>query len=948
MSKKLFIALLIVTSLFLSTPVFAQDGSIDTLNQFKSTSTPFNAITPRTSGKNIYAPYSVATTSTLNTTSTTASSTFANGLNITSGCFSVLGTCLGGNSIAGTGASTQLAYWLNGTTLTSSPLLTFASSILTLGGDLLVSGKVGIGTTTPSKIFEVYGAQPDFIARFRNTDPDGSGVEINNNSNSFPTLRLGKTDGTYSNEFYATKVNLGINGENVTIGGNISGYSDLNVKAGVSVGQNYYGAVTAPADGAAIEGAVAIGTTTLNSSKVNIDAGTSVVQGLNIHAVNPSTFTDVTGLNIVGATSDEDFNTTLSGIKVQNLAGGSKLRSNNLTLIQDDAAQFNIYATGGKSYFQNNVGFGTNIPASQVSISGGGLAMGSYATAYTLGDGIIATPERIGIGTPYPSASLEIQSSLADKAIVRDGAGETYFAITGDNTSVTGNISMGDVSSAGNGQKFILDQATGLFSFNNGDVSIPTNNLLLGTGKIGFGTNAPSQAITFNATAGNANYYNFQVNGVDTFLFGAENIIGPPEINRFVLYDYAVGAYTIVGQNGHLRIGGDGTVPSAVLELIPGTAAAGSAPFKLGSGAYNTTPEAGTLEWNSWIAENLTFTPSTVRYNIPLVDSGSLTSGRATFATTNGRLTDDSDFTFSTDTLTATKIAATTFTGNVTIAPGINIITDTGTGMKIGGGTTQKIGFWNATPIVRPTGSVAIDTLLINTGLHASGGVANFDSQIQAPASTASASSLRIALGTAPTTPVAGDIWNDTTQNILTFSNGNTLYSGGNLYTATADVALTSTSPTTAFSATKVGTTTFAANTLKVGQKFSVWGAGYYSTPLANTSTVTITNSMASSTAVTISTVTTAAFPASAVNLPFDYNINCTVRSIGASATAVCDGDFRYATALSAVAKTSNSLSTVGTFKFNSTVNQTFDTKVSWSAVTTQTATVQESRIDIQ
>jgi hypothetical protein len=44
--------------------------------------------------------------------------------------------------------------------------------------------------------------------------------------------------------------------------------------------------------------------------------------------------------------------------------------------------------------------------------------------------------------------------------------------------------------------------------------------------------------------------------------------------------------------------------------------------------------------------------------------------------------------------------------------------------------TLNKIGFWNATPIVQPTASVAIDTLLTNTGLRATGGNANFDTPI--------------------------------------------------------------------------------------------------------------------------------------------------------------------------------------------------------------------------
>lgn len=41
-----------------------------------------------------------------------------------------------------------------------------------------------------------------------------------------------------------------------------------------------------------------------------------------------------------------------------------------------------------------------------------------------------------------------------------------------------------------------------------------------------------------------------------------------------------------------------------------------------------------------------------------------------------------------------------------------NIATDTTTGMKIGTGTTQKIGFWGATPIIQPTTGVAAATLV--------------------------------------------------------------------------------------------------------------------------------------------------------------------------------------------------------------------------------------------
>lgn len=210
--------------------------------------------------------------------------------------------------------------------------------------------------------------------------------------------------------------------------------------------------------------------------------------------------------------------------------------------------------------------------------------------------------------------------------------------------------------------------------------------------------------------------------------------------------------------------------------------------------------------------------------------------------------------------------------------------------------------------------------------------------------STTGASSLNIPIGTAPTTPTIGDVWNDTNQNMVAFFNGNTLYQAGNLYTATASVTIVATSPVTAFSSTKIGTTTIKANTLKVGQKFAIWGAGNYSTPIGNTDTVTITVKIGS---VTISTVTTGAFPATATNFPFDFLLQFTIRSIGASATLVCDGAFNYSTALSAVAKTSNSLSSIGTITFDSTVDEAMDVQVNWNgAVTTQSAVVQQSKID--
>lgn len=151
--------------------------------------------------------------------------------------------------------------------------------------------------------------------------------------------------------------------------------------------------------------------------------------------------------------------------------------------------------------------------------------------------------------------------------------------------------------------------------------------------------------------------------------------------------------------------------------LAAGVAAAGGAPLRFQSGTSLTTAVAGAMEFTT-DDFFLTITTGAARKGIVLDDGSRLTSGRVPFATTNGRLIDDSDFTFNTDTLTITKIAATTFTGAVA-HDAQNITTDTTTGTKIGTATAQKLSLWNAAPIVQPTTAGAAATFVTNTSLIA-------------------------------------------------------------------------------------------------------------------------------------------------------------------------------------------------------------------------------------
>jgi hypothetical protein len=124
------------------------------------------------------------------------------------------------------------------------------------------------------------------------------------------------------------------------------------------------------------------------------------------------------------------------------------------------------------------------------------------------------------------------------------------------------------------------------------------------------------------------------------------------------------------------------------LTLAAGTAAAGTAPLIFTSGTLLTVAVAGAQEF---LTDKYygTITTGAARKEFTLNDIA-LTTGRIPFTTTNGRLTDSSNLQFASSTLT--------------FGEAINLAVGTTTGTKIGTATTQKLGFWNATPVVQNTG----------------------------------------------------------------------------------------------------------------------------------------------------------------------------------------------------------------------------------------------------
>jgi len=90
-----------------------------------------------------------------------------------------------------------------------------------------------------------------------------------------------------------------------------------------------------------------------------------------------------------------------------------------------------------------------------------------------------------------------------------------------------------------------------------------------------------------------------------------------------------------------------------------------------GTTAITVPAVAGTLVTSAGTGTNIDIGAYDLR--AATVTPDGLTSGRVTFATTNGTLTDDADLTFSIDTLTATKLSAPTIIGVTTLTAGGNL-----------------------------------------------------------------------------------------------------------------------------------------------------------------------------------------------------------------------------------------------------------------------------------
>lgn len=148
--------------------------------------------------------------------------------------------------------------------------------------------------------------------------------------------------------------------------------------------------------------------------------------------------------------------------------------------------------------------------------------------------------------------------------------------------------------------------------------------------------------------------------------------------------------------------------------------------------------------------------------------------------------------------------------------------------------SNAQINFVNVTQT--GTGEIAFTTRNVSSGYAERmriGSTGNVGIGITAPtalchlgASTTSRASLCIPSGTAPTSPVEGDVWNDSSQNCdVKYRVGLKLYQSGVLYSsAVVGTSLTNSTTETTLIPTGIGTTTIPANFFKSGKLIKLTG----------------------------------------------------------------------------------------------------------------------------
>ncbi|MES2014646.1 MAG: hypothetical protein V4437_02405, partial [Patescibacteria group bacterium] len=377
-----------------------------------------------------------------------ATTTLANGVNLSGGCFAINSTCItgggGGSGTVNSGTQGQLAYYAaNGTTLS-------ATSTIFLSG----TGNIGIGTTSPFSLFSVAG-NGFFNGDLTAANVTATGTLSVSGAATLATSLNGPLQANNGAVTATTSIGAVYGGTGLTSYsvGDVLYASSANTLARLGIGST--GQVLKVSGGLPSWGADATG----GSGGVGAWATTS-----NSLAVYP---TDTSNVVLIGASA-----TSTTG-NIFEVVGNSLFRGLLTAYNTISAPNFTATSTTVASTFPY-----ASTTALTVSGTGGlQLATGLNGPLQANAGLVSATSS---IGTLYGGTGLTATPSFGQ--ILR-GTGTGYALVA---TSTLG-IALGDTTGTLN----IATQASGILSASNGGTglaSVQANTLLLGNGTGAFAT----------------------------------------------------------------------------------------------------------------------------------------------------------------------------------------------------------------------------------------------------------------------------------------------------------------------------------------------------------------------------------------------------------------------------------------------------------------------------
>ncbi len=398
----------------------------------------------------------------------TATSTFANGLDISGGCFSVNGTCIGGASggagtgVINSGTTGQFTYYAsNGTTVSGT-------SVLSLSGS-----NIGIGSTTPSSTLSVAG-NAYITGNIRTTNITATG-----------TLAV---TGTGTSTFAG---GIALSGGCVTVNG---------VCLGTGSGSSY-------AD-----------------SDVNayVNASTTVPKTYTANTFsNSNIFNGATTLATLLATGS----TTLQNFTFTNATGTSATTTN---FFATTASTSNIFATTGNigTLTAGNLTTGSLSLLSALTVSNGGTGASTFGQGWIFsngGTGALSASSSPTVNYITATSTTATSTFAGSLSVGQNFTAPTYY-INGNLLATTTGVNDFDTFLSANyflagASPTTTDAITGTDNYYLG--MLAGNNTTSGGYNIGIGTYAG-----FNNTIGIANIFIGEDAGFENTSGGSNNFLG--------------------------------------------------------------------------------------------------------------------------------------------------------------------------------------------------------------------------------------------------------------------------------------------------------------------------------------------------------------------------------------------------------------------------------------